>query len=485
MRTTTEQARAGQIMPLMALMMVALMGVAALAIDGSNLYAQHRTMQADLDVAVKVATAQLYNVDPSTAGYTATVEAAMTAAAALLARDGYPATLTFQPIGGSFSHGLCGSDAVAGLTLCTPPQTGLFAGAPHFAYLSGRLSRDVRGFFGGVIGLDRLRLSARAVAWHGGFHQPYAIIGLDPTAGDCAIAVQNTASSLTVNGSIMADAQSCVKGGTALVYGHSDAVQATTTSNGTQISGNGGTNTGVPAVVDPYPPVAFTAPTTPATVVCATTDTSCATHDFGSVYAAPCAATIETLLGVSSPQPGSYYYVPPADGSPALVSGFKAKGAAYYFLPSCDESTGALTSGTYDFSGSPADMDIANTPTINSFDAVFVLDSAASILIKQTGQARWVLNAPTSGPFQGIALYQTQPCTPSAALTLTGNSNSLINGVIDTPCAALTVTGDATDNPFVNGVVVGYTVAVAGNGSAVVTYDPSGTPADKGSVLVE
>jgi len=96
-----------------------------------------------------------------------------------------------------------------------------------------------------------------------------------------------------------------------------------------------------------------------------------------------------------------------------------------------------------------------------------------------------VLNAPTSGPFQGIALYQTQPCTPSAALTLTGNSNSLINGVIDTPCAALTVTGDATDNPFVNGVVVGYTVAVAGNGSAVVTYDPSGTPADKGSVLVE
>jgi len=484
MRTATGQAQPGQIMPLMALMLVALMGIAALAIDGSTLYAQHRTMQADL---VKVATAQLYNVAPSTTDYTTTVEAAMTTAATLLARDGYPATLTFQPIGGAFTNGLCGSDATAGLTLCTPPQTGPFAGAPHFAYLSGRWSRVVGGFFGGVMGLGWMRLSVRAVAWHGGFHQPYAIIGLDPTAPDCAVAVQNTASSLTVNGSIMANAQSCVKGGTALVYGHSDAVQATTASNGTQISGNGGTNTGVPAVVDPYPPVALTTPSTPATVVCATTDTSCATHDFGSVYgsASPCAATIETLLGVTSPQAGSYYYFPPAGGSPALVSGFKTKGAAYYFLPSCDESTGALTYGTYDFSGSPADMDIANTPTINSFDAVFVLDSAANTLIKQTGQARWVLNAPTSGPFQGIALYQTQPCTPSAALTLTGNSNSLINGVIDTPCATITVSGDATDNPFVNGVVVGYTVAVAGNGSAVVTYDPSGTPADKGSVLVE
>lgn len=474
----------GQIMPLVALMLVAILGIAALAIDGSNLYSQHRRMQADLDVAVKVAAAQLYNVDPTTTGYTAAVEAAMGAAGTLLTRDGYPTALTFHTTGAP-SAGLCGVDSAAGVTFCTPPQTGPFAGPGHFAYLEGRLTRDVGGFFGGVLGLGRLHLSVRAVAWHGGFHQPYAIIGLDPTVPDCSISVQNTASSLTVNGSIMANAESCVKGGTAQVYGHSDVVHATDGSNGTQISGDGGVNTGVPPVVDPYSPAPFTAPTTPPTVVCASADTSCATHDFGSVYGATCAATIGALLGVAAPQAGSYYYFPPADGSAALVVGFKATGAAYYFLPSCDEATGALSYGTYYFSGSPADLDVANTPTINAIDSAFVLDSAAHTLIKQTGQACWVLTAPTSGPFAGIALYETRPCTPSTAMTLTGTSRSLIDGIVDAPCADLTVSGDATDTPFVNGVVVGYTVTVAGNGSAIVTYDPSGGPPDKGSVLVE
>ena len=480
-----SRGKSGQILPLLALMMVAIVGIAALAIDGSNLYSQHRRMQADLDVAVKVASAEMYDASPLTPGYTATVEAAMTAASALLAKDGYPNTLTFAPLGSSFSNGLCGADTSAGLTLCTPPQSGPFAGSPHYTYIEGRLARDVVGFFGGVIGLGRLHISVRAVAWHGGFHQPYAIIGLDPNAPDCGVSVQNTASSLTVNGSIMANAESCVKNGTALVYGRSDAGLPTDASNGTQITGNGGTNTGIPAVVDPYPPVTLSAPVTPAIMVCAT---GCAANDFADAYGNnACVAKIETLLGISSPQANSYYYVSPANSVPALVSGFKTKGSAYYFLPSCDTSTGDLTASAYYFSGSPADMDVANTPTINSFDSVFILDSSANALVKQSGQARWVLNAPSSGPFQGIAIYQTQPCStsPGNSMTLTGNSNSLINGVLDAPCAAITVSGDATDNPFVNGVVVGYTVTVAGNGSAVVTYDPSGTPPDKGSVLVE
>jgi len=286
----------------------------------------------------------------------------------------------------------------------------------------------------------------------------------------------------------MANAESCVKGGTALVYGRSDAVLPTDASNGNQIAGNGGTDTGVPAVADPYPSIPVTA-TTSATVICAS---GCAANDFNEVYDDhaygndTCAAKIQTLLATSSPQANSYYYVPLANSAPSLVSGFKTKGSAYYFLPSCDTSTGNLTYGTYYFSGSPTDMDLANTPTINSFDSVFILDSGANTLIKQAGQARWVLNAPANGPFQGIAVYQTRPCaTPSGSMTLTGNANSLINGVLDAPCAAITVSGDASDNPFVNGVVVGYTVTVAGNGSAVVTYDPSGTPPDKGSVLVE
>src|ERR671932_2703864 len=51
--------QSGQTLPLVALMMVCIMGVAALAVDGSNAYSQQRRMQADLDMAVKVAADEL------------------------------------------------------------------------------------------------------------------------------------------------------------------------------------------------------------------------------------------------------------------------------------------------------------------------------------------------------------------------------------------------------------------------------------------
>src|SRR5918911_5783819 len=57
---TTKQS--GQTVPLVALMMVCIMGLAALAVDGSNAYSQQRRMQADLDMAVKVAAANLPDI---------------------------------------------------------------------------------------------------------------------------------------------------------------------------------------------------------------------------------------------------------------------------------------------------------------------------------------------------------------------------------------------------------------------------------------
>src|SRR5947209_2632449 len=116
----TRRVESGQIMPMVALLMVVIIGMAAFAIDGSNIYSQHRRLQADLDVAVKVAAAQMFNHDPSSSAYIATVTQAITSAAQLLAQDGYAnnlATATypgsmFTPQGGG---GLCGSDA--GITI--------------------------------------------------------------------------------------------------------------------------------------------------------------------------------------------------------------------------------------------------------------------------------------------------------------------------------------------------------------------------------
>src|SRR2546423_9224712 len=49
----------GQVLPIVALLMVCFIGLAALAIDGSNALSQQRRMQADLDMAVTFAAGEL------------------------------------------------------------------------------------------------------------------------------------------------------------------------------------------------------------------------------------------------------------------------------------------------------------------------------------------------------------------------------------------------------------------------------------------
>src|SRR5438046_1999401 len=95
---TSRRAQQGQILPLVSLMMVVILAIAAFAIDGSNIYSQHRKLQADLDVAVKEAASKMFNHDPSSLGYASTVTEAITTAAQILAADGYPSTLTTGPI---------------------------------------------------------------------------------------------------------------------------------------------------------------------------------------------------------------------------------------------------------------------------------------------------------------------------------------------------------------------------------------------------
>src|ERR671929_1227798 len=116
---TTKQS--GQTLPLVALMMVCIIGVAALAVDGSNAYSQQRRMQADLDMAVKVAAGDLPNTS-----------AAQTAATQLLTDRGY---------------------SNAGITINAPPQTSPYmqracpqsVGNP--CYVEGFLTLNVRSFF--------------------------------------------------------------------------------------------------------------------------------------------------------------------------------------------------------------------------------------------------------------------------------------------------------------------------------------------------
>jgi hypothetical protein len=58
-------------------------------------------------------------------------------------------------------------------------------------------------------------------------------------------------------------------------------------------------------------------------------------------------------------------------------------------------------------------------------------------------------------------------------------------GTVNAACANVTVSGHSHDVPFINGMLIGWQVTLAGSGTAIVNDDPSGAPPDKGSVLLE
>ena len=509
-----RRAESGQVMPMVALLIVVILGIAAFAIDGSNIYSQHRRMQADLDVAVKVAGAKMFNFSPGDPVYNTIATQAITSAALLLAQDGYANNLatatypssTFTP---QANGGLCGRDA--GIVLCTPATTGPFAG--RYDSVEGTMGQNVGGFFGGVLGLGRVHISVRAVAEHGGFSEPYAIISLDPNPNVCGIEVQDASATLVSHGSIHSNSQSCVShNGTADITGVSESVVPTDDhSNDSPITGTAGTiDGGASIITNPYSIGVPQPVTDTAITIC---QSGCTYTSFSDSSAPAwlkdpdCLWNLQSVTSVSNAPPaGVTYFLPPDDpsdyppyGHTAYVNDFQQSTGEYDFLPHCDHSLNLSTSppisptpAIYYFTGHTYDMKVSGQATVNSFNSVFVLSNDNTMLIDQTGSTsgstshvKWVLNSPLSGPFKGMAIYEDQPCTATHDLTIVGGSNSLINGIVDAACANVTVSGDSQSVPFINGMLIGRQVTLAGNGTAIVNYDPSGAPPDKGSVLLE
>ena len=470
----------GQIMPMVALLMVVIIGMAAFAIDGSNLYSQHRKLQADLDVAVKVAASEMFDFDPSSSVYTSTAQTAISDAAKVLANDGYANSLTsptssgIQPINSNPWNGFCGTDTTAGITICTPPRSGPFANAPHYDYVEGKLSQNVGGFFGGVLGLGVMHISVRAVGWHGGFHEPYALISLDPNYSDDCILTAQGGSGLQfkVIGSIMSNTWSCITGSASpTITGHSDQASSDPNNVAGMIQGNSGTNSGVPQIVDPYTPVTVT------------TTEAVTTVDSTGTFPSECLNEIRYYLnGITTPLANTTYYFPPADGSPGGFDIGPNSQNTFNLMPRCDGSD----------TGSPGMFEVTQDShptgkaTINSYNSVVVFDGQSNIA--DTGQATWNLSAPTSGPYQGIAISEARtatepPCSTTYTVDIRGNTTTTVDGVVDTPCAHVSFGGNSTVN--MNGALVSFDFKAFGSDTSTVDYSPTNIPADKGSVLVE
>src|SRR5438094_5808841 len=188
----------GQVFPLTALMLVVLIGAAALAIDVSMAFNQQRRQQQDLDTVTKLAST----------GYT------YSQAQGFLNARGYDVSST------------------SGFTLTTPPLSGPYAGKS--GYVEGNLTQNLRSFFGKVLSFGQFKVSVHAVAQKGGYsHRKYTIMALSNTG------YSNSGNSVNCNGG----ATVVITGDVASNTGICDS------SNGLTVNGNSYPNAGVS---DPY-----------------------------------------------------------------------------------------------------------------------------------------------------------------------------------------------------------------------------------------
>jgi Putative Flp pilus-assembly TadE/G-like len=475
--------QSGQILPLVALMMVGIVGVAALAVDGSNVYSQQRRMQADVDMAVKVAAADLPNTS-----------AAQTDATNLLVQRGYT-----NP----------------GITINVPPQTAPYmqktcpASEPQPCYAEGFLTQNVRSFLAGVLGRQLAKISVHAVAEHGGnTWQPPQLLALSPDGasnGGCGVVAQGGAGvSGVLNANVHSDSQTCVKSGSIHAAGSVSSDITTTANNGYPITGtvNGASGNGTGTFLsNPYNPD-WTFSTNPITIQAPMTSTTCPSN-----HITPCITSCGSIYRIA---PGDTYFQPNSTGVALMSNGLHASNGTYDFLPYCDPATGMPTFGIYVFRNDLklSSTSAQNAPVVNAYDSTFVFDYPSGAKIDVTGGRLNMVGpdncagvpsptpcvtisntSPFHGTFGSIAVWQvnTPPtCNNPIASQLGGNATGTIKGIVDLQCTDITVTGNSSNSSWISGALVAWDITIAGSGSGIVTQDRAvAPPLPRGSVLVQ
>jgi hypothetical protein len=483
--------------------------VCALAIDGSNMYSQHRRLQADLDVAVKVAAARMYDTSLASSVYTYTVEQAITSGVQTLANDGFsfnPAASTLTPISGlDYLHGVCATNNASGnvhIKICNPPLTGPFTGTP--GYTEGSLDSDVTGFFGGVLHLDTVHMSVRAVAKTGGFSTPYALIGLgngNPTSpSNCSILIKDAGTGTTVYGSAVGNYEDCAQHSSSAaststtdVYGTADYGLPFTEGNPLAPTAGKDGSYLVSPVTDPFTPTTYTTPTSTVGT------TNLVGPGQSSTFTSCQMQILQTYMPPAPPSPASnsYYYFAPVTTTNGITASIPVtvdissygNNKTIYLLPGCDNvpvgspATYPGAPAVYVFTGT-----VPNNSQIVSYNATVMLTQGFT----EPGNGTWALQAPTTDPHMAISQAYTTNADGSVdcsmysglpSITFTGSTGVQTTGNVNLPCSNVNITGSNTT--VVEGNVTANTITIQGSGGILVKYRSDWAPPNRGAELVE
>lgn len=102
--------------------------------------------------------------------------------------------------------------------------------------------------------------------------------------------------------------------------------------------------------------------------------------------------------------------------------------------------------------------------------------------ISASGSSKFTISAPTSGTWQGVAIFQARDNASTA--TLTGSTSQLINGLIYMPAATLAFAGGNSSNATTT-TLAAYTISLTGNTYIKAPATTAYTPTPGGTVVIQ
>jgi hypothetical protein len=423
----------GQVLVLVALMVAFLIGAVGLAIDIGNAASHQRTDQNAADGAALAAADRLSNGQ--------TEAAASTAGTAVAALVGVPTgSVTINFLDGSRN----------------PTAT-----ANSVVWVQAKVAETIQTFFMRVIGISTVNVAALAEVK---FPKKCAICFLDPSASPALHISGN--GGLNVTGGCL---QVNSSGIPAMALDSSGGVAAPCTNVvGSVTQGGSGTVspapvTGVAPVPDPLAGLPY--PTPPMT-------------DFGSVFPGGANTVInpgvyhQWALGGSGNlylNPGTYVIVGPPSDSVAVSSGGTIKNCPNTPCPSGTLFPGGGTT-TLLPGGVTLFFTCSNWPGAGTAAGPICgcpTTFGSNINISSNGGLQ--ITAPTSGTYQGVAVFFDR-CN-NGSIAITANGGVPVTGAIYAKAAPLYITANG---PFaVNGLVVTASADISSNASMTVNYDPT------------
>jgi len=436
--TTHDRRRKGTVVVAVGACLIALLSILALSLDGGLLLDKRRQAQGAADAAALAAASELFKAYFTNG-----------------ALDDGPLAGKTGPMAGDirkFAKDVAKAngfeDGIDGVTVevYIPPISGLFVGQRGHAEV--KISTVEHRYFSRVFGpSDDIPISARAVARGKRSTVNNGIIVLDPddkgsfsTGGGGTVSVAGTAAVL-VN-SANSEAMIANGGGTV----SSQAGYDVTGTPGWSTPGGGSFGGAINSGVDPTPDPLRTIPEPdPATMTVRSTKKL--THSSASTI---------TL------NPGVY------------IGGISVSGKGNVILnPGIYYMKGGFSfSGQGSITGNG--VVIYNDPQSNS-DAIDL-----------SGQGAITLTPPTSGPYQGITLFQKREGTIQPTVGVTGNGTAplYMTGTFYAPSAQLKVTGNGTQDT-IGSQYISNTLILGGNGTFKVDWNPAVVPGVRQVWLVE